>query len=180
MKNSHISCLLFFCLLLVSATSDLVHKSCYEASKSNPANIKLDFCVSAFEGNPKAKRAYGVADLVAISIETAIANATAIGSKISKLLDNKSGGTLARNCLKSCSELYSLAGSSLETGLDAFLAVDYGTANAEISAAMDAPVICEDQFKEKKGLVSPLTKENNKFYQLTAIPLAFMKLDQKW
>ncbi|KAB2021454.1 hypothetical protein E1A91_D07G144000v1 [Gossypium mustelinum] len=179
MKNSHISCLLFFYLLLVSANSDLIQKSCYEASKGNPANIKLDFCVSAFEGNPKAKAAYGVADLVLVSIETAIANATAIGSKISKLLDNKRVGMFARNCLKDCSELYSLAGSSLEAGLDAFQAVDYGTANAEISAALDAPVTCEDQFKEKKGLVSPLTKENNNFRQLTAIPLAFMKMVQQ-
>ncbi|MBA0821777.1 hypothetical protein Goarm_018617 [Gossypium armourianum] len=85
----------------------------------------------------------------------------------------------ARNCLKDCSELYSLAGSSLEAGLDAFQAVDYGTANAEISAALDAPVTCEDQFKEKKGLVSPLTQENNNFRQLTAIPLAFMKMVQQ-
>ncbi|KAK8288710.1 hypothetical protein V6Z12_D07G142900 [Gossypium hirsutum] len=169
MKNSHISCLLFFYLLLVSANSDLIQKSCYEASKGNPANIK----------NPKAKAAYGVADLVLVSIETAIANATAIGSKISKLLDNKRVGMFARNCLKDCSELYSLAGSSLEAGLDAFQAVDYGTANAEISAALDAPVTCEDQFKEKKGLVSPLTKENNNFCQLTAIPLAFMKMVQQ-
>ncbi|MBA0578932.1 hypothetical protein Gorai_021203 [Gossypium raimondii] len=50
-----------------------------------------------------------VVDLVEVSIEAAIANATSIGSIISKLLENKSLESFESNCLKNCSWLYSLA-----------------------------------------------------------------------
>ncbi|TYH81531.1 hypothetical protein ES332_D03G207300v1 [Gossypium tomentosum] len=178
MKKSHLISLVFFYLLLVSVSSDVIHDSCDKAAKGDP-NIKFDFCVSSFEGNPKAKTATGVADLVKVAIETAMANATSIGSIISKLLDNKTLDTYARHCLEDCSELYSGAGSSIQSGGKAFEGKDYGTANAEISSAMDAPDTCEEQFKEKKGYVSPLTKENNNFFQLLAIILSFMNLVPK-
>ncbi|KAL1177111.1 hypothetical protein V6Z11_A03G008800 [Gossypium hirsutum] len=149
MKKSHLFSLVFFYLLLVSVSCDVIHDSCDKAAKGDP-NIKFDFCVSSFEGNPKAKTATGVADLVKVAIETAMANATSTG-----------------------------AGSSIQSGGKAFEGKDYGTANAEISSAMDAPDTCEEQFKEKKGYVSPLTKENNNFFQLLAIVLSFMNLVPK-
>ncbi|KAL1177109.1 hypothetical protein V6Z11_A03G008800 [Gossypium hirsutum] len=127
MKKSHLFSLVFFYLLLVSVSCDVIHDSCDKAAKGDP-NIKFDFCVSSFEGNPKAKTATGVADLVKVAIETAMANATSTG-----------------------------AGSSIQSGGKAFEGKDYGTANAEISSAMDAPDTCEEQFKEKKG--PPIARE---------------------
>ncbi|KAK5818738.1 putative invertase inhibitor [Gossypium arboreum] len=178
MKNFLISSLVFFYLMLVSVRSDVIQETCDKAARGDPATIRLDFCLSAFEGNPKAKSATSVADLVEISIETSIANATSMGSLITSLLDKKSIGIFARNCLEDCSELYSLAVSNLRRGGKAFEGKDFGSANIEITAAMDAPITCEDGFKEK-GLVSSLTKENKNFFQLTAIPLVFMKMVQK-
>ncbi|KAB2074207.1 hypothetical protein ERO13_A07G126650v2 [Gossypium hirsutum] len=178
MKNFLISSLVFFYLMLVSVRSDVIQETCDKAARGDPPTIRLDFCLSAFEGNPKAKSATSVADLVEISIETSIANATSMGSLITSLLDKKSIGIFARNCLEDCSELYSLAVSNLRRGGKAFEGKDFGSANIEITAAMDAPITCEDGFKEK-GLVSSLTKENKNFFQLTAIPLVFMKMVQK-
>lgn len=178
MKKSHLFSLVFFYLLLASVSSDVIHDSCDEAAKGDPS-IKFDFCVSSFEGNPKAKTATGVADFVKVAIEMAMANSTSIGSIISTLLDNKSLDTYVRNCLEDCSELYSDAGPSLQSGRKAFECKDYGTANAELSSAMDASDTCEEQFHEKKGVVSPLTKENNNFFQLLAITLSFMNLVPK-
>ncbi|KAK8626223.1 hypothetical protein V6N13_133874 [Hibiscus sabdariffa] len=178
MDNSLVSSIVFFCILVVSVRSDVLSDSCGEAAKHDP-NINFDFCVSTLEGNPKAKSATGVADLVKVAIETAISNSNSIGSLITKLLSNKGLDPYVRSCLQDCSELYSDAGSSLAKGEKAFEGKDYGTANSVISAAMDSASTCEDQFKEKKGVVSPLTKENNSFFQLNAISLAFINMVQK-
>ncbi|KAE8713781.1 Regulator of nonsense transcripts 1 [Hibiscus syriacus] len=178
MKNYLISCIVFFHLLIVSVRSDVLNDSCSQAAKGDP-NINFDFCVSSLQVDPKAKSATSVADLVDVAIDTAMSNATSIGSIISKLLSNKSLEQYARTCLEDCSELYSDAGSNLKSGEQAFEGKDYGTANSEISAAMDAADTCEEQFKEKEGVVSPLTKENGDFFQLTAISLAFINMVQK-
>ncbi|PPD68101.1 hypothetical protein GOBAR_DD35021 [Gossypium barbadense] len=169
MTNFLIASLVFFHLTLVSVRSDVIQETCDKAARGDPATIRLDFCLSAFEGNPKAKSATSVADLVEISIETSIANATSMGSSITSLLDKKSIGIFARNCLEDCSELYSLAGSNLRRGGKAFEGKDFGTANIEITAAMDAPVTCEDGFKEK-GLVSPIDKGKQEFFSANCYP----------
>ncbi|MBA0548657.1 hypothetical protein Golob_019744 [Gossypium lobatum] len=61
-----------------------------------------------------------VVDLVEVSIEVAIANATSIGSIISKLLENKSLESFESNCLKNCSWLYYLARPCLQGPREAF------------------------------------------------------------
>ncbi|KAE8724144.1 Regulator of nonsense transcripts 1 [Hibiscus syriacus] len=178
MNNSLISSIIFFHLLIVSVRSDVLSDSCSQAAKGDP-NINVDFCVSSLRVDPKAKSATSVADLVDVAINTAVSDATSIGSVISNLLSNKGLEQYVRRCLEDCSELYSDAGSNLKSGEQAFEGKDYGKANSEISAAMDASTTCEEQFKEKKGVASPLTKENGDFNQLTAISLAFINMVQK-
>ncbi|XVF51902.1 hypothetical protein PTKIN_Ptkin04bG0221900 [Pterospermum kingtungense] len=181
MKNSlplFSTSLAFFFLLLVSVSSDVIQDSCGKAAKGDP-NINFNFCVSVLEQSPKGKAVTSTEDLVPISIEIATSNATSIGSIISRLLENTKLEKPTRSGLEACSEIYSDAGSDLESGGEAFESKDYATANVRISAALDAPGSCEDGFKEKKGLVSPLTKENKSFFQLTAIPLAFITMVQK-
>ncbi|XP_022757891.1 putative invertase inhibitor [Durio zibethinus] len=165
----------FFFLLLVSVRSDVIQESCDKAAKGD-AGINYGFCVASLEQNPKSKTATSIGDLVPITIDIAISNATSISSIISNLLKNKNLEHYTRMCLEDCSELYSDVGSSLKSGRQAFMSKDYGSANADISAALDAPDTCEDQFKEKKGVVSPLTKENSNFSQLTALSLAFISM----
>ena len=176
MKNSFPSVytfLAFFFLLLVSVRPNVIQDSCDKAAKADP-NINFDFCVASLEQNPKSKTATSTEELVPISIEIATSNATSIRSIISKLLENKDLEKFTRSCLEDCSKLYTEAGSDLQSGGQAFESKDYGTAHADISAALGAPESCEHGFKEKNGLVTPLTKENNNFFQLTAIPLAFI------
>lgn len=167
--------LAFFFLLLVSVRSNVIKDSCNKAAKGDP-KISFKMCVASLEQSPKSKSAASVEDLVPISIEIATSNATSIISIVSKLLKNKKLGKFTRSCLDTCSELYSDAGSDLQSGGKAVESKDYGTANVQLSAALDAPDNCEDGFKEKKGLVSPLTKENNFFFQLTAVSLAFINM----
>ena len=106
----------------------------------------------------------------------AMFNATNIVSKISKLLKDQTFSRYEKNCLKDCSELYSDARSELEDAVGAFKSGDLYTANIKVSSAMDASVTCEDQFKDKKAAKSPLTKDNNIYFQINVMSLAFIEM----
>ncbi|XP_023534693.1 putative invertase inhibitor [Cucurbita pepo subsp. pepo] len=156
---------------------DIVQRSCKLAAKRDPY-VDYKLCVKSLRANPSSKDAT-FKDLVLISIEQSKANATAIGSEITGLL--KGGGKWGKystSCLESCLEVYSEAVSDLKLGLVAVKMGDYETANTEVSAAMDAPLTCENGYNEKDGEVSPLTEKNGGFFQLTAISLAFISLCQ--
>ncbi|CAL5381165.1 unnamed protein product [Camellia sinensis] len=47
-------------------------------------------------------------------------------------------------------------------------------ANVELSSVMDAATTCEDGFKEKRGVVSPLTKRNGDTFEVSAMALSIM------
>uniref|UniRef100_F6HTC9 Pectinesterase inhibitor domain-containing protein n=1 Tax=Vitis vinifera TaxID=29760 RepID=F6HTC9_VITVI len=116
-------------------------------------------------------------ELGVIAVELALSNATYINWYISnKLLQEKGFDPYAKACLKDCHELYSDAIPELKDVLDDFKDKDYYKANIELSAAMEASTTCEDGYKERKGEVSPLAKEDNNFFQLCAIALAFTNM----
>jgi pectinesterase inhibitor-like protein len=165
--------LLFQCL---EGRSTLILRSCEEAAKSDP-NLSYKLCLASLEANPKSQNA-SFEKLVAISIGLSISNATKIASKISELLKGQSFDMqkYARSCLKDCFQLYMDAVSSLKDAMRAFKSRDFATANMEVSSAMDASSTCQDGFKEKKGQASPLTKDNQIFFQLTAFSLAFINM----
>ena len=80
-------------------------------------------------------------------------------------------------CLKDCFDLYSDSLSALDDAVVAFKSKDLDTASINLSATLDNSVTCEDQFKDKKGETSsPLTKENNVYFQLNVISLAFIQM----
>lgn len=174
------SILFLLCVLTLfqlAYSLDIVQQSCKLAAQTDPyVNYKL--CVQSLKANPNYSKDANFKDLVMISINQAMGNATEIGSEISDLLKGSSEkwGKYSLNCLKSCLEIYSEAVSDLEKALGALKMEDYGTANTGLSAAMDAPMSCEDGYKEKDGEVSPLTEINDGFFQLIAISLAFINM----
>ncbi|XP_004148520.1 putative invertase inhibitor [Cucumis sativus] len=155
---------------------DIVQHSCKLAAKTDPY-VDYKLCVQTLKASPNSKDAE-FKDLVVISINQSKANATEIGSEISELMKRRSEkwGQYSLNCLKSCLELYSEAVSDLEKALKGLKMEDYETAKTGVSAAMDAPVSCEDGYKEKDGEVSPLSEINDGFFQLVAISLAFINM----
>ncbi|KAK7251839.1 hypothetical protein RIF29_35401 [Crotalaria pallida] len=159
-----------------SNSSNLIPQSCREASKHDP-NLSYDFCVSSLEANiSKNTPPTNLEDLVGMSIEITKSNGTNIISNIVKLLKNQTFDKYAKACLKDCYDLYNDSLSTLEDAMVAFKSKDFGTVNIKLSAAMDGSVTCEDQFKDKKGEVSPLTKENNDFFQLNVMSLVFIEM----
>ncbi|KAM2698205.1 hypothetical protein EV1_037243 [Malus domestica] len=168
-----ITLMLFHCTI---GSNNLIQNSCKKASDGDP-NLSYNFCVASLEeANSKShgQSPDHLEQLVLISLNLTISNATNINSIISKLLKDKQFDKYARDCLKGCSELYSDAIPTLQEALCALRSKDFPKANVEVSSAMDASSTCEDGFKDKKGEVSPLRKENDVFFQLNVISLAFI------
>lgn len=133
----------------------------------------MNFVLQAL--NPRSQNAT-LQELVIISLGLTISNAKNISSHIEQLLSLKSFDKHTKIGLQDCLELYSDAHSTLLEAMENVKLKDYEGANVEISSAMDASTTCEDGLKEKKGEVSPLTKENSIFFQFTVISLAFINM----
>ncbi|PON48403.1 Pectinesterase inhibitor domain containing protein [Trema orientale] len=177
-SSLYIVMFIFSSLQNCSLGSNFIQQSCKKAVKTDP-NLRYDFCITTLEANPKTRKAKHLEELAIISIELTISNATEIASNISNLLRQKTEVVIdpyAKGCLKDCSELYSDAISALRDAKLDIESNDFEKANVDISSAMDASSTCEDGFKEKKGEVSPLTKENSVFFQWTVISLAFTNM----
>ncbi|XP_047180234.1 putative invertase inhibitor [Vigna umbellata] len=172
--------LIFFIFLFLfqsSSSSNLISQSCKEASKNDP-NLKYGFCVESLEDassklQPPPTNLEG---LVCMSTQLTKSNASNMVSIISKLLKDKSYDQYVKACLRDCFDLYSDSLSDLDDAVVAFKQKDFDTAAIKLSASLDNSETCEDQFKEKKGETSPLTKENQVYFQLNMICLAFLQM----
>ncbi|KAI3986325.1 hypothetical protein MKX01_002170 [Papaver californicum] len=152
--------------------ADIIEPTCNKAAKSSP-NINYKYCLNSLNANPKSRNA-DIQQLGIISTELAKSKANLISTDIKRLLvENKN--RVDNKYLQDCLEMFSNAVSDLEKVLEAFNAKDYFKANILMSAAMDASTNCEDGFKET-GLVSPLTKMNDSYFQTTAITLAITNM----
>ena len=172
--------LIYACLSVVfffhySLACQLVHQTCKRIADGDP-NVSYNFCVVSFESSLESSNV-SLEELGVIAVDLTLSNATYINSYISdKLLKDTRFDSSAKACLKDCHELYSNVIPTLRDVLDDFKRRDFFEANIRLSAAMDASSTCEDGYKERKGLVSPLEKEDNIFFQLCAIDLAFTNI----
>lgn len=172
--------LIYACIYVIfifhsSLASQLVHQTCKRIADGDP-NVGFNFCVISLESSPKSRTA-SLEELGVIAAELTLSNATYINWYISdKLLKDTRFDPYSKACLNDCHELYSDAIPNLKDVLDDFKRKDYFKANIELSSAMDASATCEDGYKEKKGAVSPLAREDQIFFQLCAIALAFTNI----
>ncbi|CAK7356222.1 unnamed protein product [Dovyalis caffra] len=163
-----------FLLFRCSLNLNNLHHYCYEAANSDP-NLSNDFCVASLEANPKSNNA-SLEELVEISTKLAISNVTNISYYISQLLNAKSIDKYTAGALQDCLELYSDANSTLHDFILDLKSKAYFKANVDVSTAMDSSSTCENGFKERTGAVFPSTKENDTFFPLTAIIIAFINM----
>nr|A9YUH4.1 RecName: Full=Putative invertase inhibitor; AltName: Full=Pollen allergen Pla or 1; AltName: Full=Pollen allergen Pla or 1.0101; AltName: Allergen=Pla or 1.0101; Flags: Precursor [Platanus orientalis]ABY21305.1 pollen allergen Pla o 1 [Platanus orientalis] len=167
MKLSFSLCIFF----LISA--DIVQGTCKKVAQRSP-NVNYDFCVKSLGADPKSHSA-DLQGLGVISANLAIQQGSKIQTFIGRILKSKVDPAL-KKYLNDCVGLYADAKSSVQEAIADFKSKDYASANVKMSAALDDSVTCEDGFKEKKGIASPVTKENKDYVQLTAISLAITKL----
>ncbi|KAL2893271.1 putative invertase inhibitor [Bienertia sinuspersici] len=161
----------------LTKATNLVPDTCKKITKSDP-NINYDSCVKELGSNPRSSIA-NIDGLAEISFNVTANKARSILSAINQLLKDPKFDRPFKGALEACSGMYSGAPENLKLGLDALKSKDYFTANARVSAAMDCGPYCDEVFKEMKVIVSPLTKENNDYFELGCISLAFTYLFNK-
>ncbi|KAL4562911.1 hypothetical protein LXL04_026942 [Taraxacum kok-saghyz] len=167
-----------FFLIAINA-QNLIYKTCKTSSKQDP-NVNLQFCTTSLQAAP-ASHCADVTGLGMMSIRLTRYNLTDTRCYIKQFLKNNTTKKLdpyVKACLNDCFELYSDAIPSIKQAMKSYNSKKYFDANVQISSVMDAATTCEDGFKEKKGVVSPLTKRNNASFQLSAVALSIMSIVQ--
>ncbi|KAL7593174.1 putative invertase inhibitor [Lactuca sativa] len=157
---------------------NLIYDTCKTSSQQDP-NVKLQFCTSSLQAAP-ASHCADLNGLGMMSIRLTRYNLTDTRCYIKQLLKNntKKLDPYVKSCLDDCFELYSDAIPSIKQAMKSYNSKRYFDANVQISSVMDAATTCEDGFKEKKGVISPLTKKNDATFQLSAVALSIMNILQ--
>ncbi|KAE8679842.1 putative acyl carrier protein [Hibiscus syriacus] len=160
---------------LTSTNSSLIRKTCKKCAESDP-NLSYDFCVTSLQAAPNSHCANDLRQLGKISIKLLRRNLTNSRSYIKELLKNKKMDPFVRSCLHDCFDLYSDAILTAKHAIEDYKDKRYDDSNIGVSSIMDAATTCEDGFKEKEGVVSPLTKRNNDIFQLSVISLSIINM----
>nr|XP_043622802.1 putative invertase inhibitor [Erigeron canadensis] len=156
---------------------DLIYKTCKTSSLQDP-NVKLQFCTTSLQAAP-ASHCADLKGLGMMSIRLVRYNVTDTRCYIKQLLQNtKKLDPYVKACLNDCFELYSDAIPAIKQAMKSYNSKRYFDANVQISSVMDATTTCEDGFKDKKGVISPLTKRNDATFQLSAMALSIMNIIQ--
>ncbi|XP_071699554.1 putative invertase inhibitor [Rutidosis leptorrhynchoides] len=157
---------------------NLIYDTCKTSSKQDP-NVNLQFCTTSLQAAP-ASHCANLEGLGMMSIRLTRYNVTDTRCYIKQLLKNNTKiDPYVKSCLNDCFELYSDAIPGIKNAMKSYSSKHYFDANVQISSVMDATTTCEDGFKQKKGVVSPLTKRNRATFELSAIALSIMNIIQR-
>uniref|UniRef100_A0A0D9VB36 Pectinesterase inhibitor domain-containing protein n=1 Tax=Leersia perrieri TaxID=77586 RepID=A0A0D9VB36_9ORYZ len=165
-------------MMLVADTTtatDMVEETCGRCRRSNP-NVNYTLCVASLSSYPGSRAAdlRGLALISAMPLRSALA---AISSSATDLRDTASPGSPVRSCLDACLGLFRHAALELRSAVAAVESWRYGDARTAMSAAVDAPVTCEDEFKDQAMDPPPAIKDkSNPLFQQGVISLAIISL----
>lgn len=157
-------------------SQNLINSTCKTFSKNDP-NINYGFCTTSLQSAP-ASQCATLQGLGSISIRLIRYNITDTRCLIKHMLRNKKLDPYVRQCLDDCFELFSDAIPSIKQAMRHYNAKRFDDANVVISSIMDDSTTCEDGFKERRGVVSPLSKRNADAFQLSAVALSVMRMLQ--
>ncbi|KAL6498881.1 hypothetical protein OROHE_026481 [Orobanche hederae] len=169
--------LLLFLMMMIAATTstqNLINSTCKTFVQYDP-NINFNFCTTSLQAAP-ASHCATLQGLGTISIRLIRYNITDTCCHIKQLLKNENlMDPYVERCLDDCLQLYSDAIPSVKKAMRNYNAKRFNEANVQIASIMDASTTCEDGFKERNGVDSPLTTRNNDAFQLSALALSVMR-----
>ncbi|KAI3681371.1 hypothetical protein L6452_36165 [Arctium lappa] len=165
----------FFIFFSVNG-QNLIYDTCKTSSQRDP-NVNLQFCTTSLQAAP-ASHCADLKGLGMMSIRLTRYNLTDTRCYIKQLLKNNTSklDPYVKSCLNDCFELYSDAIPGIKQAMKSYNSKRYFDANVQISSVMDATTTCEDGFKQKKGVISLMTKKNDMTFQLSAMSLSIMNI----
>ncbi|KAG9449263.1 hypothetical protein H6P81_009228 [Aristolochia fimbriata] len=147
----------------------LIPQTCQKATQSSPG-LSYDFCIKTLQSSSKSKTKE-LRWLGMIASSLAGARAT-YGGKRADVLLAKTQDPYAQAKLTECKRLYAEAWSDAKQAKYAFKTNNGAEGNMHMGYALNKVVACEDSWKEEKGHVSLLTKENYNLEQLSRMGVA--------
>ncbi|PIN05421.1 hypothetical protein CDL12_22039 [Handroanthus impetiginosus] len=163
-------------LITITQAQDLINSTCKTFSQTDP-NIDYNFCTTSLQA-ANGSHCTTVDGLGKISLRLVHDNVTDTKCYIKHLIRKGKWDPYIRQCLGDCLQLFSDATASVDEAIKYYDAKKFDDANVQISSVMDGATTCEDGFKERRGIVSPLTKRNDNVFQLTAVALSVMHMVQ--
>ncbi|XP_055961916.1 putative invertase inhibitor [Mercurialis annua] len=155
-----------------NAAIDIVNKTCKKCAEKSKS-INYGFCQTSLQVIP-ASHATNLQGMAVIAMELALENATTMFTRVKSLLVTEGFDPFSIGCLEKCLVLYGDALVVLVDGVVDFLTGHYGNANLRMRTVMEEAIECENCFKEKKGVVSPLSIENFNFLHLSDIAICII------
>ncbi|XP_050231221.1 putative invertase inhibitor [Mercurialis annua] len=154
------------------ARVDIVNRTCKKCAEKSKF-INYGFCQTSLQVIP-ASHATNLRGIAVIAMELALENATTTVTRVKSLLGTEGFDPFSIGCLEKCLILYGDALVALVDGVADFLTGHYGNAKLRMRTVLEETIKCENSFKEKKGVVSPLSVENFNFLHLSDIALCIM------